>query len=225
MTQPSFAGLQVRILEVSGDVKSRRGVEENWEQAQAGQLLEEIDTILTGSGSRIKLKIIDGKIFELGSDSILDLVDLRPMSEDELFLQLMSFKINKIEPRSEKSRLRISNVTVIHGESRVSSGQGKTENKTLPLEMNGARALYSQSYYPNTIIRLYKIMSKYVKIDDCGEIHYYLGKSFEALDKKGQALDAYEVALKKHEEQGCHIQQSNAWYPDVRHSIEKLKNN
>ena len=40
-----FASMQAKIISISGEVKIRRGVEEQWQEAELGMLLEEIDTI------------------------------------------------------------------------------------------------------------------------------------------------------------------------------------
>jgi hypothetical protein len=95
--------------------KIRRGVEESWHWAVAGMMLEEIDTILTGEASAVVLETPDGATFRLGSSAILDIADLRKITEQEMFLYLMSQKINQIAPRQKKTHLRIGNVSAIHG--------------------------------------------------------------------------------------------------------------
>ena len=78
---------------------------------------EEIDTILALEG-RVELEIHDGLYFELGSNSMLDVGDLRTISKREMFLVLMSEKVNRLQPRSEKTQLKVGNVSVVHGESK-----------------------------------------------------------------------------------------------------------
>ena len=226
LAQVALTENKVKIIKISGDVKIRRGVEENWQAAKIGMLLEEIDSILTGETAEVFLQIHDGTTFKLGSYAILNISDLRKISEKELFLYLMSKKINKIEQRNEKTRLRIGNVSVVHGESKAESS-GSSNNNSEPnlwiQEVNGAKALHNQKFYPNTIVRLHKILDKYTDIQDCGEIHFYLGKSFEAINKSGQAANAYQLVLNRYSEQTCNNDAAKGRYNEALQAIEGLK--
>jgi hypothetical protein len=166
------------------------------------------------------LETPDGATFRLSSYAILDIADLRKITEREMFLFLMSEKVNQIPPRQEKTRLRIGNVSVIHG---AKAGQAKSSaedgSQIWIQESNGAKALYGQHYYPNAVVKLHKILAKYPNLEDCGEIHLYLGKAFEAMDKPGQAGDAYKMTL----ERLCDDDVSKQRADEARQAIERLK--
>jgi len=217
----STAGITVEVTQISGDVKIRRGVEETWQKATTGMILEEIDTILTGESGSVILKTPSGDKFTLGSFAILDISDLRNISEKELFLFLMSNKIKNIEPGDQKSRLRIGNVSVVHGESKAGMEETPTHPKTTDRtkEINGAKALYNQNYFPNTIVKLNKIMKKFSSPEDCGEMHFYLGKSFEAINQNGQAIDSYQIVIDQH----CDNPLSNGWANEAQQAIKRLQ--
>jgi tetratricopeptide (TPR) repeat protein len=222
MAQFVSAAPAVKIVSISGEVKVRRGVEEAWHHAAAGMRLEEIDTILTGEASAVVLETPDGATFRLSSYAILDIADLRKITEREMFLYLMSNKVNQIPARQEKTRLRIGNVSSVHGEPKAGSSHRaaeKDESQSWIQETNGAKALYDQQYYPNAVVKLHKILAKYPNLEDCGEIHFYLGKAFEAMNKPGQAGDAYKVAL----ERLCDNDLSKQWADEARRAIERLK--
>lgn len=224
--QMVFAGAQVKITHISGEVKIRRGVEETWQVAVRGMLLKEIDTIQTGEGAEVTLEINSGESIKLGGNSILDISDLRKISEKEMLLFLMSKKIQKIEPRKQKTPLRVGNVSVVHGESKAEKNKATNTNLKKNIwrkETNGAKALFDFQYYTNTVIKLNKILSKYSSENDCGEIHYYLGRSFEALNKNGQAIDAYEVVIKNYQNQGCNSYEANKWFSEAQDAVKKLK--
>jgi len=55
--------------------------------------------------------------------------------------------------------------------------------------------LYIHKYYTNTIVKLHQIMSRFPDHDDCGEVYFYLGKSFEQISETGQAVDAYKESI------------------------------
>jgi hypothetical protein len=216
-----FAAPAVKIVSISGEVKVRRGVEETWHHAAAGMPLKEIDTILTGEASTVTLETQDGTLFRLGSLAILDIADLRTITERELFLYLMSQKVNQIPHREEKTRLRIGNVSVVHGESKAGAARSRTETDETQnwiQETNGAKALYDQHYYTNAIVKLHKVLAKFPDSQDCGEIHFCLGKAFEAIDKTGQAVDAYKGALARICENALSKQRAE----EARQAIERL---
>ncbi len=220
-SQVTWAETKVKIAKASGEVKIRRGVEETWHPASAGTRLDEIDSILTGEGASVVLETPDGKTFELGSNSILDIADLRRISERELFLFLMSKKINQIEPRQEKTKLRIGNVNVVHGELKSNpQNTGNSVNELWVFEKNGAKALFAHDYTTNAVLKLNKILRKYPNLNDCGEIHSYLGKGFEKLNKPGQAIDAYQTAIKRSAET-C-SSNSKLWLNEAESALKRL---
>jgi len=220
--QIAFAAPTVKIISVSGEVKIRRGVEENWQRAAAGMSLEEIDTILTGEAATVTLETQEGETFRLGSYAILDIADLRKITEREMFLYLMSQKVHQIPERPEKAKLRVGNVSAIHGESKDDAARNKSareESQNWKQEANGAQALYEQGYYPNAVVKLHKVLAKYPNREDCGEIHFYLGKAFAVLNKPGQAIDSYKVVL----ERLCENDVSKQRADEARQAIARLK--
>src|SRR5574341_872347 len=137
-----------------------------------------------------------------------------------MFLYLVSQKINQIPPRQEKTRLRIGNVSAVHGSKAGPIRRAAAEESQIwTQEFNGAKALYTQQYFPNTVVKLHKILAKYPALEDCGEIHFYLGQAFEALNKPGQAGEAYKVAL----ERICDDEASKQRADEARRAIERLK--
>ena len=195
---PIRAEIDVKVVKSSGDVKVRYGLDEKWQPLALGSILKDIDTILTGEKSEVVLKFESGSTFKLGSNAVLDIGDLRKIYEKELFLYLMSKKVENMEPRHEKTPLRIGNVSVVHGESKEIDDTGtflRGEQDWAEWELNGAIALQDQAYHPNAVIKLHTILDKYPETTDRGKIYFYIAKSLEALDMYGQAIDAFEVVI------------------------------
>lgn len=218
-----FAESVTKILRTKGEVKVRYGMDEVWTSASAGLKLKEIDTILTGEGAEVTLQLPDGTTFTLGRNSILDIGDLRKIVKKELFLYLMSNKIQKINPGSKKAKLKIGSVSVVRAETKDQSAEAPAipaaDNKIQ--QINGALALYQQKYYPNTIIKLHKVISKYGDNDDCGRLHFYMAKSFKEMDMEGQAVDSFQKAVDNFKEQKC---QSTKYSGLIVEAEEEIKN-
>ena len=213
---------EVKIIKMSGEVKIRHGVEEFWQPASLGIFLKDIDSILTGERGEVTLQIDEARQFHLGPNSLLDIADLREISEQELFLYLMKSKLGKVDKRNGKTPLRIGNVSVVHGAYQDTTQQEVTQPSPESEEQlkNGIRALYTQHYYPNTILKINKTIEDQNIPDQCGELHYYLGSSFEKLDKPGQAIDAFEKAVQQSKSGSC---AGSEWSEKAENSLLKLK--
>jgi len=190
-----LAETKVKIMSLSGDVKVRYGLNEEWHKASVGLVLKDIDTIFNGENSRSILQLDDGSDFLLGPNSVLDVADLRTILEKEMFLILMSKKVNEIENKDIKTELKVGNVSVIHGMNAkamsIESILSHQRDWSIK-EINGAKALYDQNYFSNSIIKLHSILSRYDTLANKQLVYMYLAKAFEAIDKKGQAIDAYQ---------------------------------
>jgi len=225
-TQLVNAEITAKIIDIKGDVKVRFGLEEQWNKAFTGIDLKEIDTILTGENSEIILQFESGNKFILGSNSILDIGDLREIQEKELFLYLMSKKVEKFEPRSEKTKLRIGNISSPYGEDKSKSDStetDKSEESKSGKEVNGAVALFVQKYYTNTLYKLHNLLDKYKTRINLGRANYYIAKAFEALGKKGQAIDAYQEVIDSYKDQTNMNKEDSLYLSESENAISKLK--
>ena len=192
----AFAAVEIESMR--GEVQVRHGLDEHWNDAQKGMQLEDIDTIQTGEGT-VVLKRQDGSLFTMGSLSILDISDLRTISRQEMFVFLMSQKVQRMKPRQQPSTLNTPNVTSVHGDKKSSQERTKkgSDVQGWQRELNAAKAMYDQEFYTNSVVKLHKALRRHASANDCGEINLYLGKSFEELDEKGQAIDNYQFAAEK----------------------------
>lgn len=218
----------VKIVQLNGDVKVRHGLEEIWEKAALGEMLEEIDTILILEGA-VVLEIRENVTFTLGSNSMLDIGDLRLIQERELYLFLMEQKVDQIKPRLQRVPLRIGNVSVVHGlnaPEKTDPAPNEAFKAWWRKETNGAAALLTQKFYPNTIVKAHKILSKYAEIEDCGEVHFYLAQSLEALGKTGQAIEAYQFVIDRCGKSDCAENPAAAERAEAaRAALKQLKEN
>lgn len=224
LSQTISALAAARIVKVSGDVQVRRGVEETWQPAAADLLLEDIDTIWAGGTGAATLETDAGGNFVMGPNTMLDIVDLKKITKQELFLYLTALKVQKITPPDEKPRLRIGNVSVVHGESKAETGADSSQASGYWLqEKNGARALYEQKYYPNAVIKYHKLLDVYQNQSDCGELHFFLARALESLENTGQAVDAYQDVIKRVEAQKCSGPEAQQWYTEAQQALKRLK--
>lgn len=223
LLQLTLLNAAVRIAQLNGEVKVRRGLAEDWEPAQAGMLLENIDTILTLEQGEVLLQLDENVTFRLGGNAIIDIGDLRKISEKELFLFLMKSKVEKLPVREQKIPLKIANASVVHGESRAASAEVVTGQSQWKTELNGVRAMFQQKFYPNSIIKLHKIINKYTILPDCGETRFYLAQSLEQVEKNGQALEVYQSVEYQVLRDSCTDKSAQQRLVAAREAIRTLK--
>ena len=212
------------IQKIQGDVKVRKGLDETWQKAGNKMLLKNIDTILTGEDSEVILSLPEGITFTLGSQSILDIGDLREITERELFLFLTSQKIRDIE-NVPASKVHIENVSVVRAQNKQSSS-GPSANNASDLwryEVNGARAMHNQMFYPNAVMKMMYILKKYTQVEDYGLVQLYLGQSFEAMNQSGRALEAYQKAAEEASQDSSGSDNGQKILNDANAGIERVK--
>jgi len=215
-----FAPITAKLTHTSGEVMLRRGVDEGWQNASSGVILYEIDSILTGEAGSVTLQLNSGAIFKLGANAILDISELRKLSEQEMFIAIMGKKIDNISPRKSKTKLKIGRIHVVHGEY-VS---GKTDSIKLnqtpwKRERNGAIALLEHQLVTNAIVKLNSTIQKYQEADDCGELYFRLGAAFENLKKTGQAIEAYQASTSSDAHKDC----NPVWVRQARAGLSRLR--
>ncbi len=218
-SQTAFS--KVTIFSVKGDVRIRRGMDEEWQPASRDITLQDLDTILCLEGSA-RLQVDDHLTFDLGPNSILDISDLRRITKREMFLYLMSEKVKNIKPSKNRSKLRVGSVSVVHGESKRQPKTAAPQVVTADwrLAYNGGVAMFQHGLYANTIVKLVKVQKKYAGIQDCGEIDFYIARAFRALDEDGQARDRFEQVLEK--SASCDSPASRDRYRQAERAMDQL---
>lgn len=220
------AGAVVHIEHVRGEVQIRRGVQEKWQPAHAGMRLKEIDTILTGETGQVTLRLQSDRHFVLGPNAILDISELRRITKRELFLYLMSEKVNRLPSPGKHSKPRIGNVSVLHGESKMpaSPREAGATPELYRFQLNGARALYGQKYYPNAVIKLTRLSKMFAAVDDCGERLFLLAETYTALGMQGEAIDAYQQTLQAIQARDCAGREAAVRRRAAESALNSLKN-
>jgi len=213
-----------RILSLQGSVQIRRSLEENWRLAAAGMPLEAGDTILTGENSEAQLRTADGALLRLGAQVILDVADLKRLSEREMFLWLISEKIDRLPQRQEKTPLRFGQITSVHGEEKGRPAPIPGERaQRWRAEVNGLLVLLVNAYSTNAVVKCHKILRRYPEQEDCGEVHFYLGQTLESLGQAGQAAEAYQEAAQRVQSGGCSSPAAAERSQKVRESLQRLR--
>lgn len=222
--QTAHAATGVKIVQLSGEVKVRRGVEEKWEAAAGGMPLEESDTIMTLEAGEVVLELANGSRFRLSANAILDISELREITERELFLVLMQEKVGKLKPDSEKIPLRIGAVSAVRASDKsVKPADKRVSAPDWQLATNAARALRAQDYLTNAALKLHRVQKEHPARADCGEVSFELAQTFEALRQKGKARDAYQAALAECKATACRNAETQKREGAINEALRRLQ--
>jgi len=215
----------IRITKIQGEVQVRHGLEEGWSLAKAGMNLEYLDSIMTGPESSVTIETEEGYDFSLGPLSMIDVADLRRLSQREMFLFIMGQKIERLKPAGEGTKLEIGSVSTVHGENKSSTPVIGSQPDSDEKELNGARALQHHRFFTNAIVKYHKMLRAHQALAGCGIIQQELAFCFEKIQQPGQALDFYLVSRTLLAENPCHLSDSRERLELIDAALARLKKN
>jgi hypothetical protein len=192
---------ELRVRQVKGEVSVRSGVAEGWTALARGDILKPHDSIRTGPKGSAVLVIHESggtglsKKISVPSNVILDLSDIRELSQEDLMLSLTMERVRSSSYEWKNSDLRIPEATVVHGER--PGGQKLTQSGDQGpaiLQMNGTKVLFANGFYSTCALRALRIMESFPSFKEKFEHRFLLAESLERSHLNGEALNEY-VAL------------------------------
>jgi hypothetical protein len=203
ISSSALVGGEIVVKRVEGEVQVRQGVTEVWNSVAQGDVLRPDDTMKTGPrGSALLLfpAAVTGttaKRIALPPEVIVDISDIRQLSQEELMLKLAMEKVRSSSYQWKSDDLQIPNASVVHGEN-------KDENSPLPendlatgiLQMNGTRVLFENGFYPTCVLKALEVFRLYPTLGEQVENRLLVAEALERSRLKGEALNEYGALLK-----------------------------
>lgn len=186
-------GSALTVQSVKGTAEVRHGVMEEWKKLKAGDKLKPEDTIRTGPGSTVTVAVGTRRI-QIPPETMLDVVDFRTMSQEELLLKLAMEDVLKVPPR-EVDSLMIPATTLLHGtEIKSPSALKPTTLTDGKMQLKGAKVLYDYGYLETSVLRAKEVMRSFKELESQYDARLRVARAFERLNLKREALREY-VAL------------------------------
>jgi len=190
---------QVVIRKLQGDVTVRHGVTEVWTAIAQGDILRPEDSMKTGrKGSALLAVTAMGnggpavKVISLPPEVIVDVSDIRDLTQEELMLKLTMEKVRASSYHWKNNELRIPNATVVHGENQAEgAAPGENDPVTGELQMNGARVLFNNGYYSTCALRAMGIFRLYPKLGMVFDNRLMMADALAKANLRSEALDEY----------------------------------
>jgi hypothetical protein len=185
----------ITVQRTRGEVSVRHGVTEGWTPVGTGEQLRPHDSMKTGGDGAAVLTVAtpDGpKTITLPAEVIVDMSDIRELSQEELMLKLTMEKVRGSDYRWQEGDPAIPNAGVIHG-SRGGSSRELSENelRTGRLQLNGARVLYDNGFFSTCVLRAMEVFRLYPALRESFNDRLMVARALEEARLSGEALAEY----------------------------------
>ncbi len=181
------------IKSLKGKAKVRHGVLETWTTVSVGDTLKPEDTILTERGSTMVIIKPAGIRYSIPEASMLDIADLRNLTQDELLLRLAMENIKSVPVQQRSNDITVPNTTIVHGDdiSKDAEALKLPRTEVGSLQMNGVEVLYDNSFYASGILKSKALMRLFPEARDEFTFRFQLAKAFEQVNLYDEALTEY----------------------------------
>ena len=186
------AHADIKVASIKGHVYVRRNVEENWVRVGVGDILKPNDSMKLEKKSSTTI-LIDGKrnlvIPEL---VILDLSDLRTLTQEELLLKLAMEHVRNVRPEQHNGELHIPITTTVHGRNNtLAASPSAGPSQTATLQLNGTRMLFKKGYYATCALKTKEIVRQYPDLPNVLDAQIMIAAALEKSKLDGEALSEY----------------------------------
>jgi hypothetical protein len=198
----SVRGEGITVQKIRGDVSVRRGVTEVWNAATIGDVLRPNDTMRTGpdGGAVLSVQLANGgapKRITLPSQVIVDLSDIRDLTQEELMLKLAMERVRASSQEWKNDGLHLPNAAVVHGEDRTrNSAPTENDGRVGQMIVNGAKVLFDNGFYATTVLRTMEVFRMYPVLSGVYDDRLLLAQAMERANLRGEAIAEYGAMLR-----------------------------
>lgn len=179
------------VQSVNGPVDVRHGVAEVWVALKAGEKLKPDDSIRTGKGASAVITIDGGRKVYVPEFSIVEVIDLRSIDQNELILKLTMEFIRGMPSDRRDSGLETPSTTIVHGTDRSRASTSVGETPSGQMQINGARVLFDHAFFGSCVLRAKGIFRVYPDLKKEFGSRIMVPTALEKLELEREALNEY----------------------------------
>ncbi len=192
LASTAFGSEKITMQKAQGDVTMRAGVAEIWTRVQAGDELKPDATVRTGKQSTA-LIVAAAKRLTVPPEVMLDISDIRELTQEELMLKLTMEKVRASSYKWKDDALKITNTTAPHGEAKDKKQPLAESNPEIgAMQMKGARVLFENAFYSTGALKALDVLRRYPSLGKF-ENRLLVAQSLEKANLKSEALNEYVV--------------------------------
>jgi hypothetical protein len=188
----------VIVRKVHGDVAVRHGVTEMWTTVAGGDVLRPDDTMRTGKkGAAVISTTVAGdggatqKTITVPAEVIVDISDIRELSQEELMLKLTMEKVRSSSYQWKNDELHIPNAAAVHGADASPESIAPEDITTGILQMNGARLLFDNGFFATCALKGLEVFRQFPALAGEFDNHFLVAQALERANLRGEALSEY----------------------------------
>lgn len=192
-----MAQAEIKLTGVKGDISVRHGAEEQWFTAKAGDVLKPDDSMRSGKNSSATIMVDGVKELSLPEMVIIDISDMRVLTQEELLLKLAMEGIRSIPSHKKGNEITIPKTTTVHGSDNNQQSAVPVENKeSLLFLLNGTKVLYQNEFYATSVLRAKEVFRLDPSLRRRIDVRLMIADAFEKVQLHGEALTEY-IGLSK----------------------------
>jgi len=190
---------EILVQKIHGDVSVRHGVTETWMKLRVGDVLRPDDTMKTGKKASAIIVTRSGdqnreeKKIMLPEEVMLDLSDIRDLSQEELMLKLTMEKVRASASEWKNTEMNVPNTPrVTHGPDKSPSTPLESDDLQVGMfQWNGTRVLYENGFYPTCALKAMEVFRRYPLLKERFENRLLVAEALEKANLRGEALNEY----------------------------------
>jgi hypothetical protein len=191
----AYAG-EIVVQRINGDVSVRHGVTETWTRVAPGDVLRPDDTMKTGKKGGAVLvadavKSGGRKVISLPEEVIVDLSDIRELSQEELILKLTMEKVRASSYEWKNEELHIPHAVAVHGADQSPSSLTEGDNRVGILQINGAHVLFDNGYFATCALKGMEVFRRYPSLSTDFKNRLLIAEALEKANLRGEAISEY----------------------------------
>ncbi|MBI3194250.1 MAG: hypothetical protein HYZ34_07280 [Ignavibacteriae bacterium] len=191
------AGLtaQFKVTALKGEVFIRHGAAEEWQKVAVSDVLKPDDSMKLEKHSSATIILEDGKKIVVPEQVIVDVSDLRDLTQDEFLLKLAMEQVRSIPLPEKEQKINIPQTTTVHGSSKGMSEKLLINGEVGVLQLNGTKVLFENGYDETGILKTKQVFRLYPALVKQFETRMMVAGAFENMNLKRDALSEYRSLL------------------------------
>jgi len=186
----------IKIVAIRGDVQVRRGVHEQWQTTAAGDVLKPEDSIKLEKRSSAVILLNDKERFDLPGEAIIDLSDLRKLTQQDLLLMLTMERVRSVSRERREDDLTVPRTSTVHGANRGALPPPPPAGYTPgTFELNGTNFLYEHGFYATCVLKTKEVLRLNPGLLKVVDARMRVASALERMSLTGEAAEEYSGLL------------------------------
>jgi hypothetical protein len=189
---------QLKVVSVKGDVSVRHGINEQWVAVAQGDVLKPEDSIRLAKKASATLLTENKTRLQIPEMTVLDLSDLRMLTQEELLLKLAMERVRVVPDKGRENDFHIPRTTTMHGANMGGNDAGVPQGvNTGVMQINGVKVLYNNGFYATSVLKAKEIFRLVPQTASMIDARLLVAGALEKMDVNAEALTEYTEIAKE----------------------------